>query len=246
MKYLTIDTTTKVTAVALAEDGRLIAEGFLHTAKTHSERLVPMLEQLLTASDWTLQELNMIGVVRGPGSFTGIRIGIATAQGLAQVLKLPMIGVVSLDALAWAGLGRTEDIVPILDARKNEWYTARYHWMQGEEKVDCLTPPQALSTDRCLEYLKDLERPICFVGDAVTKAKGRILEVLGENAVILPDYVSLPRGAYTVRAVWQRWQELSIGEQVRPYYIRFSEAEVNWAKKEEARRKQEEGYKGHE
>ena len=244
MKYLTIDTTTKVTAVALAEDGRLIAESFLHTTKTHSERLIPMLEQLLTASDWTLQELDMIGVVRGPGSFTGIRIGIATAQGLAQVLNLPLIGVVSLDALAWAGLGRTEDIVPILDARKNEWYTARYHWTRGEEKAACLTSPQALPTDQWLEHLKGLERSICFVGDAVTKAKERIVEVFGEQAVILPEYMSLPRGAYAVRAVWQRWQETGISERVQPYYIRFSEAEVNWAKKEEARKK--EGHKGYE
>lgn len=236
MKYLTIDTTTKVTAVALAEDGRLIAEGFLHTVKTHSERLIPMLEQLFRASDWTLQELDMIGVVRGPGSFTGIRIGIATAQGLAQVLNLPLIGVESLNALAWAGLGRKEDIVPILDARKNEWYTARYHWLQGKEKPECLTRPQALSTDQWLEYLKSLERPLCFVGDAVTKAKERIIDLLGEKAVILPEFLSLPRGAYAVREVWQRWQEIGGGEPVQPFYIRVSEAEVNWAKKEEARR----------
>jgi tRNA threonylcarbamoyladenosine biosynthesis protein TsaB len=237
MRYLTIDTTTKVTAVSLAEDGRLIAEGFLHTAKTHSERLIPMLDQLLKAAFWTLQELEMIGVVRGPGSFTGIRIGIATAQGLAQVLKLPMLAVLSLDALAWAGLGRTEDIVPILDARKNEWYTARYRWAKGQEKAECLTLPQAIPTDLWLEQLRGLDRPICFVGDATEKYMVRIEEVLGGNAVILPEYVSLPRGAYAARAIWQRWQETGVGEFVEPLYIRFSEAEVNWAKKEEARRR---------
>ncbi|EHQ87771.1 tRNA (adenosine(37)-N6)-threonylcarbamoyltransferase complex dimerization subunit type 1 TsaB [Desulfosporosinus youngiae] len=236
MKYLTIDTTTKVTAVALAEDGKLIGEGFLHTTKTHSERIIPMLEQLITAAAWTLQELDMIGVVCGPGSFTGIRIGIATAQGLAQVLNIPLISVVSLDALAWAGKERMEDVVPILDARKNEWYTARYHWMPGMEKPECLTMPQAMSTGQWLEYLWGLDRSICFVGDAAVKAKKRIEEVLGERAVILPEYISLPRGAYAVRAVWQKWQETGRGEQVEPYYIRFSEAEVNWAKKEKARR----------
>jgi len=239
MKYLTIDTTTKVTAVSLADDGCLIAEGFLHTAKTHSERLIPMLDQLLIAASWSLQELEMIGVVRGPGSFTGIRIGIATAQGLAQVLKLPLLGVLSLDALAWAGLGRIEDIVPILDARKNEWYTARYRW--AKEKAECLTLPQAIPTDLWLEQLKGLNRPICFVGDATTKYKARIEEVLGENARILPEYVSLPRGAYAARAIWQRWQETGVGELVEPFYIRFSEAEVNWAKKEEARRRMDHG-----
>ncbi|ODA38935.1 tRNA (adenosine(37)-N6)-threonylcarbamoyltransferase complex dimerization subunit type 1 TsaB [Desulfosporosinus sp. BG] len=237
MKYLTIDTTTKVTAVALAEDGQLVGEGFLHTLKTHSERLIPMFDQLLTAAAWTLQDLDMIGVVRGPGSFTGIRIGIATAQGLAQVLNLPLIAVVSLDALAWAGLGRTEDIVPILDARKNEWYTARYYWKQGVEKAECLTWPQALSIDLWLEQLKRLDRSYCFVGDAVSKSKQLIENVLGERAVILPEYISLPRGAYAARAVWQRWQETGTGDRVEPYYIRFSEAEVNWAKKEEARRR---------
>lgn len=236
MKYLTIDTTTKVTAVALAEDGRLIGEGFLHTTKTHSERIIPMLNQLLTAADWSLSELDMIGVVRGPGSFTGIRIGIATAQGLAQVLKLPLIAVVSLDTLAWAGLGRTEDIVPILDARKNEWYTARYRWTRGEERAECLTPPQAFSKEQWLEQLRELDRPICFVGDAVDKAKEQIEAVLGERALILPEYINLPRGAYAVQAVWQRWQDIGVGERVVPYYIRVSEAEVNWAKKEEARR----------
>ncbi|MHB8072993.1 tRNA (adenosine(37)-N6)-threonylcarbamoyltransferase complex dimerization subunit type 1 TsaB [Desulfosporosinus fructosivorans] len=239
MKYLTIDTTTKVTAVSLAEDGRLIAESFLHTAKTHSERLIPMLDQLLKAASWTLQDLEMIGVVRGPGSFTGIRIGIATAQGLAQVLKLPLLAVLSLDALAWAGLGRVEDLVPILDARKSEWYTARYRWAKGKEEVECLTLPQAIPTELWLEQLRSLDRPICFVGDATEKAKTRIKEVLGENAVILPEYVSLPRGAYAARAIWQRWQETGGGELVEPLYIRFSEAEVNWAKKEEARRRLE-------
>lgn len=239
MKYLTIDTTTKVTAVSLAEDGCLIAEGFLHTSKTHSERLIPMLDQLLIAASWTLQELDLIGVVRGPGSFTGIRIGIATAQGLTQVLRVPLISVLSLDALAWAGLGRMEDIVPILDARKNEWYTARYRWVKGQEHAECLTLPHAIPTDLWLEQLKGLDRPICFVGDATAKYKSRIEEVMGENAVILPEFVSLPRGAYAAQAIWQRWQETGVGELVEPYYIRFSEAEVNWAKKEEARRRAE-------
>ena len=236
MRYLTIDTTTKVSAVALAEDGLLIAESFLHTKLNHSERLVPMLDQLFTAAAWKLEDLDLIGVVRGPGSFTGIRIGIATAQGLAQVLNLPLLGILSLDALAWAGWGRDEEIVPILDARKNEWYTARYRWETGTPKAKCLTQPQALSTERWLEELKKLQRPVCFVGDAAWKYQAQIEIALGERAVILPEYQSLPRGAYAAREVWARRQEVGAGEPLEPYYIRFSEAEVNWAKKERARR----------
>lgn len=237
MKYLTIDTTTKVTALGLGEEGKLIAEGFLHTTKTHSERLIPMLDQILGAAAWKLQDLDFIGVVRGPGSFTGIRIGIASAQGLAEVLRLPLVGVLSLDALAWAGYGRSEAIVPILDARKNEWYTAGYFWDTLAQRPDCRVQPQAIEPKRWLEECAGIDRPVLFVGDAVSRYQELILEKMGERAVILPDYLVLPRAAYAVREVWQRWCEKPRGESVEPFYLRLSEAEVTWAKKEEARLK---------
>lgn len=237
MKYLTIDTTTKVTALALGEEGKLVAEGFLHTSKTHSERLIPMLDQLLNAASWKLQDLDFIGVVRGPGSFTGIRIGIATAQGLAEVLQLPLIGVLSLDALAWAGYGRSEAIVPILDARKNEWYTAGYFWDAIRQYPECHVKPQAIEPRRWLEECSRLERPLLFVGDAVSRYAELIMDLLGPQAILFPDYLALPRGAFAVQEVWKRYQNQSQGEKVEPYYIRLSEAEVTWAKKEEASRK---------
>lgn len=238
MKYLTIDTTTKVTALSLAEDGQLVAEGFLHTNKTRSERLIPMLDQLMGAAAWQLKELGFIGVVRGPGSFTGIRIGIATAQGLAEVLNLPLLGVLSLDALAWAGFGRQEDIVPILDARKNEWYTACYRWKSGGESPECLVKPQAIRPREWLQELAGTDKQFLFAGDAAPKSEGLIKEMLGSRAKVLPSYVSLPRGAYSAQAVWQRWLESPEGEMVEPYYIRLSEAEVNYKKREEVRRRE--------
>lgn len=236
MKYLTIDTTTKVTALALATDGQLVAEGFLHTTKTHSERLIPVLDQVLEASAWKLQDLDFIGVVRGPGSFTGIRIGIATAQGLAQVLKLPLVGVLSLDALAWAGHSRTEEIVPILDARKNEWYTAQYHWSEAEQKPLRSRDPFAVEPELWLNELAQQDKAIVFVGDAIPRYEEKIKAILGSKAVLFPDYLALPRGAYTVRSVWNEWVKNTQGGTVEPYYIRLSEAEVNWAKKEEAQK----------
>jgi tRNA threonylcarbamoyladenosine biosynthesis protein TsaB len=237
MKYLTIDTTTKVTALALADSGKLVAEGFLHSQKTHSERLIPMLDQLLGAAAWKLEDLNFIGVVRGPGSFTGIRIGIATAQGFAQVWKLPLVGVLSLDSLAWSGFSRKEEIVPILDARKNEWYTARYRWSEIEQRPICMAEPLAIEPALWLEELGQLERNIVFVGDAVLRYSSLIQEKLGQKAIILPDYLALPRGAYTVQCVWEEWSKKQYGVQVEPFYIRPSEAEVTWAKKEEARKR---------
>ncbi|MDI6878959.1 MAG: tRNA (adenosine(37)-N6)-threonylcarbamoyltransferase complex dimerization subunit type 1 TsaB [Desulfitobacteriaceae bacterium] len=231
MKFLTIDTTTKVTALALAEAGSVVAEGFLHTRKTHSERLLPMLDQLLTAADWKLKELGFIGVVRGPGSFTGIRIGLATAQGMAQVLKLPLVGVLSLDALAWAGWGRSELIVPLLDARKHEWYTAAYRFDDLTQRPERVLPPQASAPEEWVLRLADMGERILFVGDAVTPYEDYLHQALGDRLVILPEYVRLPRGAYTVQAVWQKWMADPQGERVEPYYIRKSEAEVNWERK---------------
>jgi tRNA threonylcarbamoyladenosine biosynthesis protein TsaB len=236
MKYLCIDTTTKVTALALAENDHLVAEGFLHTTLNHSERLIPMLKQLIEAAAWNLRDLELIGVVRGPGSFTGIRIGIATAQGLALVLKVPVLGVLSLDALAWAGYGHDGDIVPILDARKNEWYTARYSWDLEQGKAICLDQPCAAKPGQWLEKLAQLQKPIWFSGDAVAKAREMICSILGKRANFLPEFESLPRGAYVARAVWEKWFAKSEGEIVKPYYIRLSEAEVNWAKRQQGRR----------
>ncbi|AGA68689.1 universal bacterial protein YeaZ [Desulfitobacterium dichloroeliminans LMG P-21439] len=234
MKYLTIDTTTKVTALALAEDGHLVAEGFLHSTKNHSERLIPVLDQVLKASTWKLQDLDFIGVVRGPGSFTGIRIGIATAQGLAQVLKVPLVGVLSLDSLAWAGHSRKEAIIPILDARKNEWYTAQYYWSEAELKPVRTREPFAIEPERWLEELAAQNHHFIFVGDAVLRYGENIKDYLGERAVLLPDYLGLPRGGYTARCVWNAWENNQQHGLVEPYYIRLSEAEMNWAKKEKA------------
>lgn len=236
MKYLTIDTTTKITALALGDNDRIIEEIFLHTGKTHSERLIPMLNQLMEAAEWTMEDIDLIGVVRGPGSFTGIRIGIATAQGLAQVMKIPLIGVLSLDVISWAGYERDEDIVVILDARKNEWYAAVYSW-QGNTRVQVI-PPCAQTPDKLLAELVNRGSKVCFAGDAVKVAEPTIRETMDRQAVILPQYQALPRGAYAVQEVWREYVRLQkigaeMATEIEPYYIRFSEAEVNYRKKME-------------
>lgn len=233
MKYLTIDTTTKITALSLAENGQLVGEIFLHTGKNHSERLIPLIDQLMNAADWKLQELNFIGVVRGPGSFTGIRIGIATAQGLAQVLNIPLVGIISLDTLAWAGRGRSEETVVILDARKNEWYYARYQWKENKE---CLDGPRAVMPEDLTAELKILGENYFFVGDAVPGARTYMEQALGKKAILPPEYQYFPRGAYAACEAWEQWnrnEDFSAGrfDGVEPVYIRLSEAEVNYQKR---------------
>jgi tRNA threonylcarbamoyladenosine biosynthesis protein TsaB len=219
MKYLTIDTTTKITALSLAQSGHLVAEGFLHTGKTHSERLIPMLDQLINAAGWELGELDFIGVVKGPGSFTGIRIGIATAEGLAQVLKIPLIGFTSLDALAWAGWGRTEETAVILDARKGEWYYARYRYSQT---MVCIDGPMAIIPAELIEKIRMAEGKTLFVGDAVRGAKDFLKEKLGAKAIIPLEHQYLPRGAYAACEAWRCWLSMKenlhdMGKPVLPF-----------------------------
>jgi tRNA threonylcarbamoyladenosine biosynthesis protein TsaB len=260
VKYLTIDTTTKVTALALAEirptgqetggagDGdpvRVVGEGFLHDDKTRSEQLIPFLETLLSAAGWAPKDLAGIIAVRGPGSFTGIRIGLATAQGLAKVLCLPVWGVLSLDCLSWAtahmawGGEKTPLTAVILDARKQEWYAACYHWGPPGNRR-CLMAPCAARPENFLRQLHELSgaggdssgeppRPVIFAGDALLHEDTRqlIRDHLGQGAVILPPEQALPRGSYVAReGVYAR--QWNTHMETAPYYIRLSEAESKY------------------
>jgi tRNA threonylcarbamoyladenosine biosynthesis protein TsaB len=234
MRYLTIDTTTKITALALGEKGKLIGESFLHTGRNHSERLIPMLDQLLKAADWSLKDLGFIGVVRGPGSFTGIRIGLATAGGLAQVLKIPLIGMTTLDTLAWAGWGRREETVVILDARKGEWYYGHYRY---EQEMKALEGPLAITPEELTTKLIKKDQQFFFVGDALVGAREFLREKLGEQAQIPLEFNYLPRGAYAAYEAWKCWLQRknnppSPEEVVLPFYLRASEAEVKYRKKQ--------------
>lgn len=126
MRVLGLDSATLVAGVAVVDEKRVIMEGFLQTRRVHSERLLPLLDTWLREAELKLEHLDGIAVTSGPGSFTGLRIGISTAKGLAQVLGIPLVGVPTLDALALNLAGSAGLVCPILDARKGEIYTALY------------------------------------------------------------------------------------------------------------------------
>ena len=128
MKILVLDASTKVASVALAEDGRLVYEVNLISEKTHSTRLMPMVEDAFESTGWSSSEIDVYGVVEGPGSFTGLRIGMATVKGLADAFDRPVTGVGTLDVLAMNIPFFTGITVPILDARRGEVYTAVFRW----------------------------------------------------------------------------------------------------------------------
>lgn len=224
MRILGIDTATLVCSVALVSEETTLAEYTLHIKKTHSERLLPLIATMLSHGGLSPQELDGVAVAAGPGSFTGLRIGMVTAKTLGQALNLPLVGVSTLEALAaqhplFPGL-----ICPILDARREQVYNALF--MPGIR-------PQRLSAERVLplqELLAELEvRPerILFVGDGVSLYQAAIKAQLGERVCFMPPEGSICRAAVVARLGLAEfalnrglsWRELT------PHYVRRSEAE---------------------
>lgn len=190
-----------------------------------------MVLQILENAGVGFEDLQAVAVASGPGSFTGLRIGMATAKGIAQVRRIPIVGINTLDALAQSGAGFSGLIAPVLDARKNEVYTALYRNDAGE--IELIDHYRAVNPEVLAVELTSSQEKVLFVGDAVEIYRDMFQQQLAEQAVFLPDRLCLPRGAHVGAMAAER---LAKGEQddlysLRPFYIRPSEAEVTWAKK---------------
>src|SRR5262249_7328147 len=132
MKILAIDTSSRCGVVGISEDGELLAEVMLRSQETHSARLLPSIEWVLRMSNLTLDDLDGFGVVTGPGSFTGLRVGLATIKGLAWAKKKPVVALHSLEVLVQPFVHTSRLIAPMLDARKGRVFAALYRWGDGK------------------------------------------------------------------------------------------------------------------
>lgn len=229
MLVLAIDTATLAGSAALYDDG-LLASCFLHTKKTHSERLLPMIDFLLQSIDLELKDIDLVTVVNGPGSFTGIRIGVTTAKTLAQMLHKPLLAVNTLEVLAGNIASEQDLICPVLDARKKEVYTACYKRKENGELLEML-PPAALSVSHLLEFLKDRAEDIWFVGDGLGVYGEALKAALGGRFKTAPDHLKLPSAAAAAELGFRLWNKGMKQETVEPLYLRRSEAEIAWEKK---------------
>ncbi|KAB2951844.1 tRNA (adenosine(37)-N6)-threonylcarbamoyltransferase complex dimerization subunit type 1 TsaB [Heliorestis acidaminivorans] len=240
MYLLGLDCSTSVTALAIATEERVLAETFLHTEGTHSERLMPAIEATLAISKLRLADLQGIAVAIGPGSFTGLRIGLATAKGIAHPLSLPVVAIPTLDALARNAMHTTTLVCPILDARKSEVYTSLYQ--ASTEGMERLSPYEALSPEALVHKITakqqelELELNVLFLGDAVPVYRDYLQAKMGTKALFAPPELAYPRGSQVARLGLERLkqgEEDSLHE-LAPLYIRPSEAEVNYAKQKTA------------
>ena len=164
MKILGIDTSSMAASVAVIEDNKLICEYTINTKKTHSQKLMPMIENMLGLSDLNVREIDAIAVCEGPGSFTGLRIGMATAKAIAHVNDIPVIGVNSLEALAANMNLCDKKICSILDAQRNQVYTGRYQY-EGTKLVE-IKEIGIQQIDEILEELAQSGEQWILVGEA--------------------------------------------------------------------------------
>lgn len=223
MTVLAIDTSTYVLGVALVDDSKVIGEYITNLKKNHSVRAMPAIEQLMRDCDITADQLSKIVVAQGPGSYTGVRIGVTIAKTMAFALDIPLIGVSSLELLAANGRFFNGYICPIFDARRGQVYTGLYEYHQNMKVV--MNDQNVLLHD-WLEQLKKLERPILFLGNDVSLHVEAIQQVLGEFAVIGDKSMHNPYPAKLAHlGIFRDHVEV---HPFVPNYLRLAEAEAKW------------------
>lgn len=231
MIILSVDSATPVAGVAIIDENKILAENFLNTGNTHSQQLLPLIKETLNRTKITLNDIDGIAVSIGPGSFTGLRIGLATAKGLAQVKGIKIVAIPTLDALAQNLAGTSAYICPILNARKSEVYTALYETTSSG--LNRISKYEALKPLALCGKLKGLDKAITFLGDGVLEYQELIASGLGEQAQWAPLQNLLPRASSLAVLGLKELKQGNFEDvfSLKPFYLRKSEAEIKWEAK---------------
>lgn len=230
MKILAIDTTGTVASVALVDDEKTIGEMTADFKRNHSQTLMPMVQRVLDMVETELSEVDYIGCASGPGSFTGLRIGAATAKALAYAANKPIVAVPTLDALAYNVFSIGQIVTPMMDARRGQVYAAFYRWENG--KLVRLSPYMAEDVDEILRKSKLYQEEKTFIGDGVPV----YLEQIKSSGVayVLPPQCMQKQRASSVGSlglVMAREGKLHSDLDFLPFYIRKPQAEREYEEK---------------
>ncbi|AZV48779.1 tRNA (adenosine(37)-N6)-threonylcarbamoyltransferase complex dimerization subunit type 1 TsaB [Bacillus halotolerans] len=224
MTILAIDTSNYTLGIALLRDNTVIAEYMTYLKKNHSVRAMPAVHSLLNDCDTTPQDLSKIVVAKGPGSYTGVRIGVTIAKTLAWSLNIPISAVSSLEALAANGRHFDGLISPIFDARRGQVYTGLYEYKNG--LLEQAVPDQNVMLTEWLEMLKEKDRSVLFLGHDTSIHKETILDVLGTKGIIGSAVQHNPRPSELAYLGADR--EAADIHGLVPDYLRLAEAEAKW------------------
>ncbi len=225
MKILGLDSSGLVASVALWEDGVLRGEYTVNHKKTHSQTLLPMLDEVVRMTELSLESIDAVAVAAGPGSFTGLRIGSATAKGLCQALDKPIVEVPTVDALACNLAGTRGLVCPLMDARRNQVYTGIYRF-EGE-KLITLRAQEALALEEVVADLNERGEEVALLGDGVPVHREILEKTLTVPHWYAPAHLACQRaGAVaSLGAILFARGEMVRAEEHVPVYLRQSQAE---------------------
>ena len=232
MLILALESSAKAASVALMQDNELLAQYSQCSGLTHSRTLLPMVEDMLKNTDTKLADVDLIAVAHGPGSFTGIRIGVSTVKGLAWASDKKCVGVSTLAAMAWNGAGAPADslICCAMDARRGQIYNALFRFENGRPAA--LTPDRAISLAELAEELKNTKNSIFVLGDGAELCYNYLLET-GLPAVLAPEEVRMQCAWGVCRAA--EGETPRSAAELLPVYLRLSQAERERQARERAK-----------
>ncbi len=220
MLILAFESSATAASVALCRDGSLLSQYSQCTTLTHSRTLLPMAEDLLKNAEMALAEVDLLAVAHGPGSFTGIRIGVSTVKGLAWALDKPCVGVSTLEAMAWHGLAAGGVICPVMDARRHQVYNALFRIQDGRPQR--LTPDRPIALDELAEELRTLGAPVFLVGDG-SRVAAAYLEETGLPFRLAPENLRWQSAWGVAMAAADKTP--GTADDLLPVYLRLSQAE---------------------
>ena len=225
MKILGLDSSGMVASVAVVEDAELKGEYTINYKKTHSQTLLPMLDEVAKMIELDMESIDAIAVSGGPGSFTGLRIGSATAKGLGLALKKPIVHVPTVDALAYNLVGHRDLVCPLMDARRNQTYTGLYSF--DGNTMDTVLEQCAVGIEEIIEKINQTERAVVFLGDGVPVFTQYIFENCKVPYSFAPAHMSRQRAGAVAALGMLKYHmgQYENATEHKPDYLRLSQAE---------------------
>lgn len=228
MRLLVLDTSTFVGTVAVVNDGELLAEWSASVRASHGETLLPQVARVLELSGLSLNDIELFGVGIGPGSFTGVRIGVATAKGLALAQRRPLVGITSLRTIARGMPSGRGLSVPVIDAHKGEVYCAGYELVSGEleQRVAPFHAPPGEAASRLSEAAG--EEPLCIAGNGLTRYGAAFTDALRASWLRAPRFCDVPRAACLAHEAQRELDSAGPSDlaTLEPMYLRPSDAKL--------------------
>ena len=234
MKILGLESSATSAGVSVVEDGKVIALETSNTGLTHSQTLMPMVENTLKKADITINDIDFLAISNGPGSFTGVRIGVSAVKGICDPLNKKCVGISTLEAIAKPLENTGVIAVATMDARCNQVYTATFDCLNGEMKR--LTEDEAITIDELTERLKTQDKQIVLIGDGANVCYNKMKDVLESISIASPTirYQCASSVALIAEELILKDENNAIdSSELVPKYLRLSQAERELKKKQE-------------